>query len=62
MRVGRIAHPLNMPEGARTLARLAPCKLRVACGTDQQGLEPHPTPQAMSGEDIRLTIDEPLRP
>lgn len=57
MHCGRISHPLNMPEGARVLAPSAV----AAAGTmytDDAGLQPFPVPEAMSGEDIRLTIAE----
>lgn len=57
MHVGRIAHPLNMPEGARILAPSA-VPAAGTMWTDQQGPQPHPTPRAMSAEDIRRSIDE----
>jgi len=57
MHCGRIAHPLNLPAGARMLAPSA-----VAAGgeiyTDAEGMKPHPAPQAMTGEDIRSAIAE----
>ncbi len=57
MHCGRIAHPLNLPAGARHLAPSA-----VAAGgeiyTDAGGLKPHPVPQAMTAEDIKSTIAE----
>ncbi len=57
MHCGRIAHPLNLPEGTRVLAPSA-----VAADgemyTDAEGLKPHPVPQAMSGEDIASAIAE----
>lgn len=57
MHCGRIAHPLNLPAGARVLAPSAV----TAAGemyTDAEGLKPHPEPQAMSAADIQLTIAE----
>jgi len=57
MHCGRIAHPLNLPAGARMLAPSAV----VAGGeiyTDAEGMKPHPAPQAMTGEDIRSAIAE----
>ncbi|MCL7488851.1 MAG: alkene reductase [Desulfobulbaceae bacterium] len=60
MHCGRIAHPLNLPEGARVLAPSAV----AAAGemyTDAEGLKPHPVPQAMSGEDIASAIAEFVR-
>ena len=57
MHCGRIAHPLNLPTGARMLAPSAV----AAAGemyTDAEGLKPHPTPQAMTEADIKATIAE----
>lgn len=57
MHTGRISHPLNMPAGARVLAPSA----IAAAGemfTDQQGMQPHPTPEAMNREDIEQALDE----
>jgi N-ethylmaleimide reductase len=57
MHCGRIAHPLNLPEGARVLAPSAV----AAAGemyTDAEGLQPHPVPEAMSEGDIENAIAE----
>ncbi len=57
MHCGRIAHPLNMPAGARLIAPSAV----AAAGemyTDAEGLKPFPLPHAMSGEEIRSTVAE----
>jgi N-ethylmaleimide reductase len=57
MHCGRIAHPLNLPPGARILAPSA----IAAAGqmfTDAQGMQPNGAPQAMSGADIHATIGE----
>ncbi len=57
MHCGRIAHPLNLPAGARVLAPSAV----AAAGeiyTDAEGLKPHPVPQAMTDADIKSTIAE----
>jgi N-ethylmaleimide reductase len=57
MHCGRIAHPLNLPVGARLLAPSAV----AAAGemyTDAEGLKPHPVPQAMTEADIKATIAE----
>jgi N-ethylmaleimide reductase len=57
MHCGRIAHPLNLPAGARVLAPSAV----AAAGdmyTDAEGLKPHPVPQAMTEADIKTTIEE----
>jgi N-ethylmaleimide reductase len=57
MHCGRIAHPLNLPPGARILAPSA-----VAAGgdmwTDAEGLKPEPVPQAMTEADIELAVEE----
>lgn len=57
MHCGRVAHPLNLPAGARMLAPSAV----AAAGemyTDAEGLKPHPAPQAMTGAEITSTIAE----
>jgi N-ethylmaleimide reductase len=57
MHCGRIAHPLNLPEGA---CMLAPSSVAAEgeMYTDGEGMQPHPMPQAMTGEDIKTTIGE----
>ena len=57
MHCGRIAHPLNLPAGARVLAPSAV----VAAGemyTDAEGMQPHPVPQEMTEADITATLGE----
>jgi N-ethylmaleimide reductase len=57
MHCGRIAHPLNLPPGARVLAPSAV----AAAGemyTDAKGPQAHPVPQAMTEGDIRAAIAE----
>ncbi len=57
MHCGRIAHPLNLPAGARVLAPSAV----AAAGemyTDAEGMKPLPVPQAMTEADIKTTIEE----
>jgi len=57
MHCGRIAHPFNLPAGARILAPSA----IAAAGqmyTDAEGMKPNATPQAMSEADIKATIEE----
>src|SRR5512137_1078969 len=57
MHCGRIAHPLNLPAGARMLAPSAV----AAAGemyTDAEGMKPHPAPQVMTEADIKSTIAE----
>jgi N-ethylmaleimide reductase len=57
MHCGRIAHPLNLPAGARVLA---PSAVRAAgeMYTDAEGMLPNATPQAMSEADISAAIAE----
>ncbi len=57
MHVGRIGHPLNLPEGAELVAPSAV----AAAGemyTDQEGPQPHPTPKAMTADDVEEAIEE----
>lgn len=57
MHCGRVAHPLNLPAGARVIAPSA-----VACPeqmyTDSQGMKSLPEPEQMSMTDIQSTIAE----
>jgi N-ethylmaleimide reductase len=57
MHCGRIAHPLNLPAGARVLA---PSAIRAAgeMYTDAEGMKPFPEPQAMSAADIESAVSE----
>ena len=57
MHCGRIAHPLNLPAGARVLGPSAV----AAAGemyTDAEGMKPNATPQAMTEADIKAAIAE----
>jgi N-ethylmaleimide reductase len=57
MHCGRIAHPLNLPAGARVLGPSAV----AAAGemfTDAEGMQPNAMPQAMTEADIKTTIEE----
>jgi N-ethylmaleimide reductase len=57
MHCGRIAHPLNLPKGARVLGPSAV----AAAGdmyTDAEGMKPNGMPQAMTEADIKTAIDE----
>ena len=57
MHCGRIAHPNNLPAGARVVAPSA----IAAAGqmfTDAEGMKPHPTPVAMTDADIKTAIAE----
>lgn len=57
MHCGRIAHPLNLPSGARVVA---PSSVAAAgeMYTDAQGPQPHPVPQEMSEADVKTAIAE----
>jgi N-ethylmaleimide reductase len=57
MHCGRVAHPANLPPGARVLAP-SPIAAPGEMWTDTQGLQPHPVPEAMSEADIAAAIDE----
>ena len=57
MHCGRVAHPLNLPAGARVLAPSAV----AAAGdmyTDAEGMKPNAMPQAMTEDDISTAIQE----
>jgi len=57
MHCGRVAHPLNLPAGARVLAPSAV----AAAGdmyTDAEGMKQNAIPHAMTEADIRTTIEE----
>lgn len=57
MHCGRVAHPLNLPPGARVLGPSAV----AAAGdifTDAEGLKPNAPPQAMTEADIQIAIEE----
>jgi N-ethylmaleimide reductase len=57
MHCGRIAHPLNLPKGARVLAPSAIAS-KGEMWTDAEGMKPEPVPQAMSEADIKQTLGE----
>lgn len=57
MHCGRVAHPLNLPAGARIVAPSAV----AAAGemyTDAEGMQPNATPAAMTEADIKGTVEE----
>lgn len=60
MHVGRIAHPANMPVGARVLA---PSAIRAAGDmyTDASGPQPYAAPEAMTAADLEATQAEFVR-
>jgi N-ethylmaleimide reductase len=57
MHVGRIAHPLNLPEGGEIVA---PSAIQAAgkMYTDEEGLQPHPAPRKMEHADIETALEE----
>lgn len=57
MHCGRIAHTLNLPDGARILAPSAIASAGEMY-TDAEGMKPLPVPNEMTGEDIETTISE----
>ncbi|MFP2959724.1 alkene reductase [Myxococcus sp. 1LA] len=57
MHVGRIAHPHNLPAGARIVAPSA-VRAEGQIYTDAQGLQPYPVPEALSDADLRATREE----
>lgn len=57
MHVGRIAHPLNLPEGARIVAPSA-VRAEGQMYTDAAGPQDFPVPEALSAEGLRAARDE----
>jgi N-ethylmaleimide reductase len=57
MHCGRVGHALNLPAGARILAPSAVAAVGDMY-TDAEGMKPNATPQAMTEEDIKTTIEE----
>lgn len=57
MHCGRIAHPLNLPDGARVLAPSAIAS-NGEMWTDAEGMKPEPVPQAMTETDIKQAVAE----
>ncbi|MBN9296588.1 MAG: alkene reductase [Filimonas sp.] len=57
MHCGRVAHPANMPEGAKVLAPSA-----IATGaqiwTDKEGMQTQAVPEALTAEELQLTLNE----
>ena len=57
MHTGRIAHTLNLPEGAQIVAPSA-VKAKGQMWTDSKQLQDFPIPKAMDDEDLLLTLTE----
>jgi len=57
MHCGRVAHPLNLPQGGRVLA---PSALSAAgqMWTDQQQMQPEPIPGAMTESEVHQALEE----
>lgn len=57
MHTGRVGHPLNLPKGAELVAPsavAAPGEMY----TDQEGMQPHPAPRAMTEADLGKAREE----
>ncbi len=57
MHTGRVGHPLNLPAGGRMVAPSA-ITLPGKMWTDQQGMQEHPAPEALTAEEIQWTKNE----
>jgi N-ethylmaleimide reductase len=57
MHTGRVGHPLNLPKGAIVLAPSA-IPVEGDIFTDAQGMQPHPTPKVMTGEEVPAAVNE----
>jgi len=57
MHTGRVGHPANLPAGAEVVAPDA-IAVEGQIFTDAAGLQPYPTPRAMSDADVRQAIGE----
>jgi N-ethylmaleimide reductase len=57
MHCGRVAHPLNLPPGARLLAPSAESS-GGQMWTDQQQMQPIPTPSAMTETELQQALEE----
>jgi N-ethylmaleimide reductase len=58
MHCGRVAHPLNLPPGARMLAPSAIAAAGGQMWTDQQQMQPQPAPAAMTEAEVQQTLQE----
>jgi len=57
MHTGRVSHAANLPAGAKVVGPVA-VALDGPMYTDAQGMQPHSTPHAMTGDDIRRAVSE----
>jgi N-ethylmaleimide reductase len=60
MHTGRVSHPLNMPDGARVVAPSA-IAAEGQIWTDQEALQAHPIPEALTTEEVQAVILEYVR-
>ena len=60
MATGRMAHPLNLPAGARVVAPSA-VRAEGLMYTDAEGPQPMPVPEAMTETDVRRAREEFVR-
>ena len=58
MHTGRIAHPLNMPDGAEVVGPSPIAATVTRMYTDQQAMQPLPVPKAIPVDEIGATIAE----
>ena len=58
MHTGRIAHPLNMPEGANVVGPSPIAATVTRMYTDQQAMQPLPVPRAIATDEIGAIIAE----
>ncbi|HUN94354.1 MAG TPA: alkene reductase [Burkholderiaceae bacterium] len=57
MHTGRVAHPANLPAGARVVGPMPePCPGDIY--TDTMGMQPHGAPHAMTPDDIARCVEE----
>lgn len=57
MHTGRVAHPLNLPAGAKVVAPSA-VAAQGQMYTDAEGMKDHPIPVAMTESDLKTACDE----
>ena len=58
MHTGRIAHPLNMPEGAEVVGPSPIAATVTRMYTDQQAMQPLPVPKEIAPDEIPATVAE----
>lgn len=58
MHTGRVSHPDNLPDGASVIGASAIPASNTEMYTDQQGMQPLPTPEEVSTEEVAALIQE----